>query len=74
MGGRLPPAQTAQRAKNLPPECAVKIAIGTAEALDYIHKHRVIHRDLKQENIMIDADDNIKRSTSALPPTPARAA
>src|ERR1700690_687566 len=44
----------------LPPERAVKIALGIAEALEYIHTHGVVHRDLKPENIMIDAEDRIK--------------
>jgi serine/threonine-protein kinase len=44
----------------LPPERAVRIALGIAEALDYIHTHGVVHRDLKPENIMVDPDDRIK--------------
>jgi serine/threonine protein kinase len=44
----------------LPPERAVRIALGIAEALEYIHTHGVVHRDLKPENIMIDAEDRIK--------------
>ncbi len=46
--------------KKLPPERAVRIAIGIANALDYIHSHGIVHRDLKPENIMIDGNDNIK--------------
>lgn len=44
----------------LPPERAVKIALGICSALDYIHTHGVVHRDLKPENIMVDAEDGIK--------------
>ena len=44
----------------LPPERAVKIALGIAEALEYIHTHGVVHRDLKPENIMLDPEDHIK--------------
>jgi serine/threonine protein kinase len=44
----------------LPPDRAVKIALGVAEALEYIHTHGVVHRDLKPENIMIDGEDHIK--------------
>jgi eukaryotic-like serine/threonine-protein kinase len=46
--------------KKLPPERAIKIALGICEALSYIHSHGVVHRDLKPENIMVDSDDHIK--------------
>jgi eukaryotic-like serine/threonine-protein kinase len=46
--------------KKLSPERAVKIALGIADALSYIHSHGVVHRDLKPENIMIDDDGRIK--------------
>lgn len=44
----------------IPPDRAIRIAIGVLDALEYIHVNGVIHRDLKPENIMVDADDNIK--------------
>jgi eukaryotic-like serine/threonine-protein kinase len=46
--------------KVLPPERAVKIAIGICDALSYIHSHGVVHRDLKPENIMVDENDSMK--------------
>ena len=46
--------------RKLPPERAVRIAVGIAEALDYIHTRGVIHRDLKPENIMVSSDDHVK--------------
>jgi serine/threonine protein kinase len=46
--------------KKLPPERAIKIALGICNALDYIHSQGVAHRDLKPENIMVDSEDNVK--------------
>ena len=46
--------------KKLPTERAVRIALGIADALGYIHAHGVVHRDLKPENIMVDTGDRIK--------------
>jgi len=46
--------------KKLPPERAVRIALGIADALAYIHSHGIVHRDLKPENIMVDQEDRVK--------------
>jgi len=47
------------RAK-MPADRAARITAKVCDALDYIHTHGVVHRDMKPENIMVDADDNIK--------------
>jgi serine/threonine protein kinase len=39
---------------------AVKIIEQASSALDYAHKHNIIHRDVKPANIMIAADDTVK--------------
>jgi serine/threonine protein kinase len=38
----------------------VEIISQVAEALDYAHSHRVIHRDVKPANILITADNRVK--------------
>ena len=46
--------------KKLPTERAVRITLQICDALGYIHNHGIVHRNLKPENILIDAQDHIK--------------
>ena len=45
---------------NLPIERAIRITLSICDALEYVHAHGVVHRDLEPENVMVDAEDNIK--------------
>ena len=44
----------------LPPKTAVQIAIRLLSALQHMHKNGIIHRDIKPQNIIVDADYNVK--------------
>lgn len=46
--------------ERIPRERAIRIAVETLMALEYIHENGVVHRDLKPENIMLDEHDNVK--------------
>jgi serine/threonine-protein kinase len=46
------------REKQLPVDDALRIAREVAQALDYAHRHGVIHRDVKPENLLLTEDGN----------------
>jgi len=56
----VPLRQILDNEKKLPIERAERIAIGICGALEYIHNHGVVHRDLKPDNILVDGEDRIK--------------
>jgi TolB-like protein len=51
-GGSL--RQRLEREKQLSIDDAVQIAHEVADALDYAHRHNVVHRDVKPENILLE--------------------
>ena len=46
--------------KKLPAERAERILLAITDVLDYVENHGVVHRDLRPENVMVNADDHIK--------------
>jgi serine/threonine protein kinase len=49
---------------SLPWSIRLKIAVETASALKYLHASKIIHRDVKSNNILLDQNFNVKVSNS----------
>jgi serine/threonine protein kinase len=53
-------ADVLKRERRLPVDRALGIAIRVAQALEYMHERKVLHRDLKPGNIMLCKDGSIR--------------
>ncbi|KAJ4299083.1 Cyclin-dependent kinase catalytic subunit [Kalmusia sp. IMI 367209] len=60
-GGRGKPLPDGSTLKlNLGPEMVKKFMTQLCQGIKYCHAHRVLHRDLKPQNLLIDKDGNLK--------------
>jgi eukaryotic-like serine/threonine-protein kinase len=46
--------------RRLPSARVEKIALGICDVLEYVENHGVAHRDIRPENILVGADDQVK--------------
>ena len=53
-------ARARPRGRRIPLKWATQIAVELADALAYLHTRRVYHRDVKPDNIGLDADDRVR--------------
>lgn len=53
-------ASLLQESGKLPPERAIRITVGVLRALEYLHQHGVVHRDLNPEHVMVMDGDRVK--------------
>jgi serine/threonine-protein kinase len=49
-----------QRVKPMPEADALRIVSRLCDAIDYLHRHGVVHRDLKPQNIMLCNDGSLR--------------
>jgi serine/threonine-protein kinase len=49
-----------QLTKPMPEAEALRIASRLCDAIDYLHKHEVVHRDLKPQNVMLCNDGSLR--------------
>ncbi|KAK4773213.1 hypothetical protein SAY87_028232 [Trapa incisa] len=59
-GGNLKNFLFRNRRKKLPFKTVIKLALDLARGLCYLHSERIVHRDVKAENMLLDTKQNLK--------------
>ncbi|KAK4775698.1 hypothetical protein SAY87_023659 [Trapa incisa] len=59
-GGNLKNFLFRNRRKKLPFKTVIKLALDLARGLSYLHSERIVHRDVKAENMLLDTKQNLK--------------
>ncbi|GAQ83389.1 Protein kinase superfamily protein [Klebsormidium nitens] len=59
-GGTVKDCLIKKNQKRLPYKKFLSMAIGVAKGMEYLHSKDTLHRDLKTENLLLDAKSNVK--------------
>ncbi|XP_076955081.1 serine/threonine-protein kinase 52-like [Bidens hawaiensis] len=59
-GGTLKGLLYKNRRKKLPFKVVIQLAMDLARGLSYLHSKKIVHRDVKAENMLLDAHRNLK--------------
>lgn len=54
------PQPITEAAKGQPLETKIRLAVQLLQALEYLHRRQVLHRDLKPDNVLVTADGTVK--------------